>query len=144
MAKSQRYHRTPQREAILDHIMKRGEHLSAEEIHTALRRTHPRLSTSSVYRNLHVLVAQGKLRVLRFGSGQDLYDARTDPHYHLSCRSCGALGDVELPELSEAVSRAGEKLQGFRMEGHTLIFIGLCPSCGEGSRGNGTGRKEPA
>lgn len=129
MTGPRRYHRTPQREAILDHVTSRCGHLSAEEIHAALRRRHPRLSTSSVYRNLHVLVAQGKLRVLRFGSGQDLYDARTEPHYHLLCRSCGELRDLELPDVSKAVSNAEERVEDFLVEGHTLVFHGLCNAC---------------
>ena len=133
MTGPRRYHRTPQREAILDYVTKSCEHLSAEEIHAALRRRHPRLSTSSVYRNLHVLVAQGKLRVLRFGSGQDLYDARTDPHYHLLCRACGELRDLVLPEVSSVVSKAEEKVNDFVVEGHTLVFHGLCKACKAGA-----------
>lgn len=133
MTGPRRYHRTPQREAILEYVTKSCEHLSAEEIHAALRRQHPRLSMSSVYRNLHVLVALGKLRVLRFGSGQDLYDARTDPHYHLLCRACGELRDLVLTEVSTVVSRAEERVKGFLVEGHTLVFHGLCRACGEGA-----------
>lgn len=138
MAKSPRYHRTAQRAAILDHITARREHLSAEEIHSALRRRHPRLSVSSVYRNLKVLVEQGNLRVLRFGSGQDLYDARTDPHYHVLCHSCSSLHDVELPALAETVVRAGAQLPDFRMDGHTLIFVGVCRTCEGRSLAPGT------
>ncbi len=131
MTGPRRYHRTPQREAILDHVTSRCQHLSAEEIHAALRRRHPRLSTSSVYRNLHVLVAQGKLSVLRFGSGQDLYDARTEPHYHVLCRSCGELRDLVLPDVSGVLSRAEQQVSDFQVEGHALVFHGLCTACKE-------------
>jgi Fe2+ or Zn2+ uptake regulation protein len=129
MLESPRYHRTPQREAILGHVSHRRAHLSAEEIHAALRRRHPRLSMSSVYRNLHILVAQGKLQVLRFGSGQDLYDARTDVHYHLLCRSCGELRDLEVPALAGVDAEIQSQVSDFQVEGHTLVFHGLCQTC---------------
>ena len=129
MPQGPNYHRTPQREAILNHVVSRRSHLSAEEIYAALRRRHPRLSMGTVYRNLHILVAQGKLRVLRFGSGQDLYDARMEPHYHLLCRSCGDLRDLTLAPLTELDSLARDQATDFSVEGHMLAFHGLCRNC---------------
>jgi len=83
----------------------------------------------TVYRNLHILVAQGKLRVLRFGSGQDLYDARLEPHYHLVCRSCGDLRDSTLPPVTELDKLAGNQATDFSVEGHMLAFHGVCRNC---------------
>jgi Fe2+ or Zn2+ uptake regulation protein len=111
------------------YLASRQSHQSAEEIFAALRPRHPRLSVGTVYRNLHILVAQGKLRALRFGSGQDLYDARLDPHYHLLCDDCGDLRDFEMPILPGLEEGARHLAGDFQLLGHTLVFHGLCRTC---------------
>ena len=129
MPKVIRYHRSPQREAILELVISRRSHHSAEEIYAALRPRHPRLSMGTVYRNLHILVAQGRLQVLHFGSGQDLYDARLDVHGHLLCRGCGGLWDLELPALEEIHKLGREQARGFTVECCALVFRGFCDNC---------------
>lgn len=129
MPQSLRYHRSPQREAILEHVVARKSHLSAEEIYAALRPRHPRLSMGTVYRNLHILVTQGRLRALHFGSGQDLYDGRLDPHYHVLCRGCGELYDLDMPAVQGIDECARAFANDFSVESHTLVFHGLCRTC---------------
>jgi Fur family transcriptional regulator, peroxide stress response regulator len=129
MQNNRRFHRSPQREAIYDYVAARKSHLSAEEIYAALRLRHPRLSMGTVYRNLHILVAQGRLVALRFGSGQDLYDARLDLHAHLLCRGCGDLLDADIPAMPDLDQWAGKRILDFQVDGYSLVFSGLCKSC---------------
>ena len=130
MPTGQSYHRSPQREAIYEYVVSRKSHLSAEEIHAALRPRHPKLSMGTVYRNLHILVAQGRLVALHFGSGQDLYDARLGLHSHVLCRGCGDLMDVEIPtELPDLERFFRDRIADFTVEGYSLVFSGLCKHC---------------
>ena len=46
---------TPQRIAILEHVQKRTDHPTAEEIHEELRRNFPSLSRATVYNTLELL-----------------------------------------------------------------------------------------
>jgi Fur family peroxide stress response transcriptional regulator len=124
-----RYHRSPQREAILDHIRTRQDHLSAEEVYAGLRPCFPRLSMGTVYRNLHILVEQDRLRVIHFGSGQDRYDARLDLHYHLVCRRCGDITDLEMPAAPGLDVQVRSHSNGFKVEHHAVSFYGLCKTC---------------
>jgi Fur family peroxide stress response transcriptional regulator len=122
---------TKQRQAIFDAIEQHGGHLTADEIYKLVRRRFPRLSLGTVYRNLRVLVAQGNLRELDFGMAVTYFETIKDPHYHLICRVCGNITDVEAPiepRLNTLVAKA-HGIGGFQIEEHRLDFIGVCAAC---------------
>jgi Fe2+ or Zn2+ uptake regulation protein len=132
---------TKQRRVILDTVERHGGHLTADEIYRLARRRHPHLSLGTVYRNLRVLAAQGAVRELDFGMAVTYFETTKDPHYHLICRVCGRIVDVELPierGLMKLVMRA-PGASGFQIEEHRLDFIGVCSACGH--LGEGAGKK---
>ena len=122
---------TKQRQAILDAIETHGGHLTAEEVYKIVKRRHPRLSLGTVYRNLRVLVGQGVVRELDFGMAITYFETTKDTHYHLVCRICGGIVDVEMAlekKLMALVERA-KVVGGFQIEEHRLDFVGICPVC---------------
>jgi Fur family transcriptional regulator, peroxide stress response regulator len=65
------------------------------------------LSMGTVYRNLSILMDQGLINKIDFGSTFDRFDANVQPHYHFVCEQCGRIFDLELPvagELNEQVT----------------------------------------
>ena len=127
---------TKQRQAIFDAIEQHGGHLTADEIYKLVKRRFPRLSLGTVYRNLRVLVAQGNLRELDFGMAVTYFETIKDAHYHLICRICGRITDVEAPiesRLNSLVASA-RGIGGFQVEEHRLDFIGVCGSCRSSTR----------
>jgi Fe2+ or Zn2+ uptake regulation protein len=137
---------TKQRRVILDTVERHGGHLTADEIYRLARRRHPHLSLGTVYRNLRVLADQGAVRELDFGMAVTYFETTKDPHYHLICRLCGRIVDVELPierGLEKLVMRA-PGASGFQIEEHRLDFIGVCSACrnlGEGASKKATEKK---
>src|SRR5262249_58618939 len=90
----------------------------------------PRLSLGTVYRNLRVLVEQGNLRELDFGMAVTYFETIKDSHYHLICRVCGRITDVEAsiePGLNTLVEKA-RGIGGFQIEKHRLDFFCLFAS----------------
>lgn len=88
----------------------------------------PNLSMGTVYRNLHILIAQGLIKKIDFGSTFDRFDANVGPHYHFICERCGSIIDLELPideSLNERVSRATP----FAAHRHRIEFFGICDRC---------------
>ena len=124
-----RYHRSEQREAIHELVRESRSHPTAEEIFARLKHQYPRLSIGTVYRNLHILAAQGELLELQFGTGSDRFDGRLEPHYHLVCRRCGDIVDVEMDVHPELVAEARASARDFQVESHTVAFYGLCRNC---------------
>lgn len=127
------YRNTKQRQAILDAIEGHGGHLTADEIYKIVKRRHLRLSLGTVYRNLRVLAEQGSVRELDFGMAVTYFETVKDTHYHLVCRVCGGIRDVEM-ELEHKLQALVEGASGadeFKVEQHRLDFVGVCKSCQE-------------
>jgi Fe2+ or Zn2+ uptake regulation protein len=128
---SMNYRNTKQRRVILETVERHGGHLTADEIYQLARRRHPHLSLGTVYRNLRVLAAQGAVRELDFGMAVTYFETTKAPHYHLICRICERIMDVELPiegSLMKLVMRT-PGVGGFQIEEHRLDFIGVCEAC---------------
>ncbi len=114
-----------QREIIWENLTARRDHPSAEMIYQSLKPQHPALSLGTVYRNLNLLVSEG--RALRIPFATDRFDGSVHQHPHFLCTCCGNLTDLDLP-TDEALNRAVEAL-GHQVTRHDLIFKGSCPHC---------------
>lgn len=124
----QKYRRSKQRDRILELLQGTEIHPTANWIYDKLREEFPNLSMGNVYRNLGILVEQGLVRRIDFGSTFDRYDANIDAHYHFICESCGKIVDLELPidsQLNERVDAA----TNFKTQHHNIQFYGLCDEC---------------
>lgn len=118
---------TRQRKLVLDIAQRFKIHPTAEEIYQLVHKEYPSISLGTVYRNLNVLVEQGELIRIHV-PGSDRFDSRTDPHYHMICRCCSRVFDVEekyMPRIHEEA----EKHSVHRIEGHTILFQGICADC---------------
>ncbi len=121
---------TKQRLALLELLASTKEHPTATWLYENLRKTFPSISLGTVYRNLSVLVEQGRVRVLRNGSGFDRFDGNVSEHNHVICTVCKKIMDIvsEIP-AEAAVERSAEKESGFKIISHRLDFYGICPEC---------------
>jgi Fe2+ or Zn2+ uptake regulation protein len=129
---SPRRNRSRQRDRILDWLRATDSHPSAAQIHAALAPETPGLSLGTVYRNLEVLVADGRAEEVSCAGGPARYDANVDPHHHFTCDGCGRILDVEVPVPRSLAKRlAGE--QGLHARRISITFYGLCSECSEHS-----------
>lgn len=117
------------RQAIYDALLAASDHPSAEQIYTRLKPEHPDLSLGTVYRNLGVLLEENQ--IIRVGkvAGEERFDARTAPHAHFVCTSCGAVLDVFLDELTPPDYTMVEAYLHGKVNSHALSFFGLCMDC---------------
>ena len=82
----------------------------------------------NVYRNLSILIEQGLVDRIGFGSTFDRFDANINPHYHFVCEECGAIIDLELP-VDDQLNKKVNETTNFRALRHNIQFYGLCDSC---------------
>ena len=123
-----RYKRSKQRERILELLKQTDTHPTADWIYNHLKKEYPKLSLGNVYRNLNILVEQGLIRELNFGSTFDRYDANTDEHYHFICQKCGRIFDLNLP-YDSGMDRKVEEMTGAKVQFHQTEFYGICNDC---------------
>jgi Fur family ferric uptake transcriptional regulator len=124
---------TRSRRAILRELSSAEHHPTADEVYQRVRRTIPRISLATVYRNLDILTRHGMIRTLADADGQRRYDATLEDHCHVRCEVCGRVDDVHVVPL-EAVERSITDASGYSISGYSLSFAGVCPRCAGGGR----------
>ena len=121
---------TIQRRLVLEAVNRLQNHATAEEIYDEIVREHPHISRGTVYRNLKQLSEAGEIRKLEVPGGADRYDHRTFSHYHVRCVKCGRVFDVEMDYI-EHLEQSIRDDHGFIINGHDIMFRGICPECRE-------------
>ena len=124
---------TRQRQVILEELRKLKNHPTAAELHDVVRRRMPRISLSTVYRNLELLAEQGQAQKLDTASGQNRYDGDVGQHCHVRCVRCGRIDDMpELPE--DTVKKHARRVRGYSLLDWRLEMRGVCPECREAEK----------
>jgi Fur family transcriptional regulator, peroxide stress response regulator len=122
------YRRSRQRERILELLRSTETHPTANWLYARLRREFPSLSLGTVYRNIGILIEQGLIGRIAYGSTFDRLDANVAPHYHFICETCGAIHDLDIPP--GPVIRGQIKVPpGFSVRRHELELFGVCAKC---------------
>jgi len=119
-----------QRVAVYGFIAGMGEqHLSAEELHRALREDFPTLSRATVYNNLAALADAGLIEKLDLPEGAR-FGPVPEPHVNLVCRSCGSIADVLVGDeaLLQLISRASAAGR-FDASTVSISLSGTCRDC---------------
>jgi Fur family ferric uptake transcriptional regulator len=118
---------TKQQIVILEKLRQVYTHPTADEIYAMTREELPRISLSTVYRNLEVLARQGKILCLENGAAQKRFDGNVMPHHHVRCTECGKIADVhaDIPLPSLATAAVDE----FIVTRAHVLFEGVCAKC---------------
>jgi Fur family transcriptional regulator, peroxide stress response regulator len=118
---------TPQRYAVLQHLVLGQVHATAEEIFAAVNRNDPRASRATVYNNLRSLMRVGLVCEVPSDGKAARFDARLTRHHHFVCDRCGGVEDVAWFELPE--NAGWQALAGRRVRSYELVFHGNCGAC---------------
>lgn len=121
-----------QRAAIKQYLSQTSEHPTADRVYLHVREEFPNISLGTVYRNLNLLADMGEVVKIPTTGGGDRFDGRTDAHYHVVCRSCGRVFDLELDRqhILSVNELAGRHFDG-TVDSHTTLFYGTCKACEE-------------
>ena len=121
---------TSQRRLIFEILAEQRSHPTVEEIYQRVRLRMPDVSRSTVYNIIHELVELGELfEVEDISEEGTRYDTALDYHYHLYCKNCHKLIDIE-PDL-DSLNLPPEKASGFKIQRRQVTFYGICPDCQE-------------
>ncbi|MCZ6463082.1 MAG: Fur family transcriptional regulator [Proteobacteria bacterium] len=118
---------TPQRRAIVRHLLGSANHPTAAQVLEGITREFPMASRATVYTTLALL---RDLEVVSEvpGPGNELrFDPNPDPHQHFCCTRCGRLEDV--PDECFPVSVASDRRLPFQVSRFRIVAEGLCADC---------------
>jgi Fur family peroxide stress response transcriptional regulator len=126
---------TPQRRAVLEAVVVRDDHPTADGIYDEVRRCLPDVSRMTVYRVLELLLDLGIIaRVGHIGRAAR-FDPITQRHHHLACVRCDSLIDLHDPCLNELDLPDARRL-GFEVSDYSILFTGICSACKRKSQGS--------
>ena len=123
---------TKQRQLILETVLARKDHPSADEIYLEVRQKDQNISRGTVYRNLKVLADNRQIHHVHV-PGTDRFDWRREKHYHMICTTCGSVADAPVEYMAGLNNEVSEKT-GCDVKEHLLIFKGLCSVCKQESK----------
>lgn len=124
---------TNQREIILKELQDSRQHLTADELYERVKKSMPRISLATVYRNLETLSEAGIIGKLEISGRQKRFDYDVTPHDHIYCLQCHRVDNIEFDrDLVSQKSVASTK--GYRITGYRVEFVGICSSCRENTK----------
>lgn len=116
---------TKQKRLILDLVESSHEHPTAEEIFFRARQQMPSIALGTVYRNLNALVEDGMVRRITIPGEADRFDNTHRHHDHMICSCCGAIKDVYICGIEEAIKKAtGDEVSFYELNAYYV-----CEKC---------------
>ena len=119
---------TIQRRALLETVLDRDDHPSANQVLEAVRARNPQISRATVHRNLETLSEMGVITKTCHTGGVARYDARVDIHHHLICLRCNSIVDIDDENLS-SLTIPDTSAFGFEVSDFRVQLRGVCRNC---------------
>ncbi|MDQ6694864.1 MAG: transcriptional repressor [Chloroflexota bacterium] len=127
------YRMTGPRLTVLEEVAARTVPFTSTELLDAIRNKAPGTGRATVFRTLDLLARMGAVQRIHEdadGGGCHAYLACAGGHHHhLICSACGTVTDFQEEHELDDLVREVEKRTRFRVEGHRLELVGLCPMC---------------
>ena len=120
---------TVQKGIVFEVFREMHNHPSAGMVYEAVHEKYPEISKATVYRLLAEAAEEGDVLRLKLSDADDRYDVTLCKHYHITCRECGAVADVDVDFDDMRFSESAQGHEGFSVESCRLEFIGLCREC---------------
>ncbi len=119
---------TVQRRTVLEVVLERDDHPTADQVYEAVLARLPRISRTTVYRVLDRLAELELIRRVHHPRASSRFDGKIHRHHHLVCLQCNKIFDYEDAAL-DAIPWPQKKPHGFEISDFSVQFIGICPDC---------------
>lgn len=119
---------THQRQVLFETLKAMPGHPSPEEVYARVKRRIPSISLATVYKNIHLFIESGIFSEVSLHHGSLRVETNEHPHYHLVCRRCKSIRDIEAKDVGMSEKR-GTLPGGFLAERYAVDVLGLCASC---------------
>jgi Fur family transcriptional regulator, ferric uptake regulator len=125
--REKKYRNTPERYFVLDAILERAEHFSADELYLVMRTANVQVSRATVYSTLDLLT-KCNILVKHHFQGDSARFERADKmpnHDHLICTECGHIVEFQEETITAIQNRIASQ-NGFKPVHHSLQIFAVC------------------
>lgn len=119
---------TVQRRAVLDAVLERDDHPTADQVLQVVHQRMPGVARATVYRTLEALARMGVIAKASLPGHPARYDRLVEPHHHFVCRECDTIIDV-IDSSIDAVPLPDTSRLGIEVTDFTVQLRGVCPAC---------------
>lgn len=119
---------TVQRRVILECVLQRHDHPTADQVHEEVRVRVPEISRTTVYRTLEAFVQMGAIRRAHYLGPASRFDSNVGHHHHIVCIRCNAVVDFEDDRLDD-LPVPEPKSTAFRIMDYSVHYAGVCATC---------------
>lgn len=106
-----------------------GCHLTPSEIHAKVRKRHPSIGLTTVYRGLERLRDLGFISEISVpGADAATYEPSGPRHAHFRCGTCGSIEDVAFAIPARTIEALAAE-HDLKIENQRVIFEGRCARC---------------
>lgn len=118
-----------QREEILEVIKSTKTHPTAEEIYNMVTKIDAKISKSTVYRNINILVEENVIEKVVMPVGPDRFDYIHEQHHHAVCTICGKVYDFVYNFNTDEIAETIKKQSGIETNANIITINGICNNC---------------
>jgi len=119
---------TTQRRTVLEVLLGREDHPTADQILEAVQEKSPQISRRTVYRVLETLAEWRLIRRVHHPGATARFDAKVHRHHHLVCIRCSRIVDLESRDL-DGIPMPKGRPHGFDVCDFSVQLMGMCPEC---------------
>lgn len=124
--------KTAERYAIFNRIQSINGHFTIEELQHMLDEDGFRVSRSTIYNTIELLMEAKMLRRHVFEGMQAQYERISLPHTHLICTTCGKVKEVR--DTNFAAFMNARRFNAFNADHYCLYVYGTCSTCARKSK----------
>lgn len=123
MEKNKQIRFTNQKMAIWEYLKSVKTHPSVEDVFQQVKKTLPRITLATVYRNLKEMSRQGIIQEIPDKISR--YDGDISIHAHFICEKCNKIYDIfgKCALMKPISTKVGE------IKKHQIFFYGICKKC---------------
>lgn len=119
---------TSARIGVLQVLREGHEHLTVDEIRSAVLERYPTIDPATVYRTLETLEEHGLAVRVVLGDKITRWAYLTHVHHHLVCRQCKTIVEMADPPFQRLASELCRQYQ-VQIDLQHLVLHGLCAAC---------------
>ena len=120
-----------QREEIVEFFFFQKKHVDAETLYEKIKKKHPKIGHTTVYRTLKLLCELEMAISHSFYNNMAFFEPITNEnmhHDHFICTKCKKIEEFENNEI-EILQNDVAKQHNFKMIRHVLNIYGICKDC---------------